>query len=177
MTQKSGRPISAAARRKSSARLAAVQALYQIDLAGATPDQVLNDFLQHGIAANALRSETNEYDQEREIETPLVTPDGELLAGIVRGTLARRDAVDEMIAGALSKDWSMERLEAVLRAILRAGAFELSTRTDIPPKVTISEFVDVAHAFYTGTEPKLVNAVLDRIARVVRAEDLKGREE
>ena len=82
-----------------------------------------------------------------------------------------------MIAGALSKEWSMERLEAVLRAILRAGAFELSTRTDIPPKVTISEFVDVAHAFYTGTEPKLVNAVLDRIARVVRAEDLKARQE
>lgn len=173
MTQKPARPVSAAARRKSAARLAAVQALYQIDLAGATADQVLNDFLQHGIAATALRSETNEYDQEREIETPLVEPDGELLTGIVRGTLARRDAIDETIAGALSKDWSMERLEAVLRAILRAGAFELTTRTDIPPKVTISEFVDVAHAFYTGSEPGLVNAVLDRIARVVRAEDLK----
>lgn len=171
MTKKSGRPVSASARRKSAARLAAVQALYQIDLAGATPDQVLNDILQHGIAATALRSETDEYQDEREVETPLIEPDGELLTGIVRGALARRDQIDEMVTGALSKEWTLERLEAVLRAILRAGAFELSVRTDIPPRVTISEFVDVAHAFYHGPEPGLVNAVLDRIARVVRAED------
>lgn len=173
MTQKSGRPVSAAARRKSAARLAAVQALYQIDLSGATPDEVLNDFLHHGIAATALRSVTNEYDEEREIETPLVEPDAKLLTDTVRGALAQRKAIDEMIGDALSKDWSLERLESVLRAILRAGAFELTTRADIPPKVTISEFVDVAHAFYTGSEPGLVNAVLDRIARAARAEDLK----
>jgi N utilization substance protein B len=177
MTQKSARPLSAAARRKSAARLAAVQALYQIDLTGATPDQVLTDILQHGIAATALRSETNEFDEEREIETRLMEPDGELLTGVVRGALARLDQIDEMVAGALSREWSMERLEAVLRAILRAGACELSGRNDIPPKVTISEYVDVAHAFYTGSEPGLVNAVLDRIARVVRTEELKGKTE
>lgn len=172
MTRKPARPVSAGARRKSSARLAAVQALYQIDLSGATPDQVLTDILQHGIAAVALRSETDEFDEEREIEARLVEPDGELLTGIVRGTLARLAQIDDMVTGALSRDWTLERLEAVLRAILRAGAFELATRSDIPPKVTISEFVDIAHAFYTGPEPGLVNAVLDRIARVVRAEDL-----
>lgn len=176
MTKKPGRPVSAAARRKSAARLAAVQALYQIDLSGATPDQVLKDILQHGIAATALRSETDEFDEEREIETALVEPDGELLTGIVRGALAQRERIDEMVTGALSRDWTLERLEAVLRAILRAGAYELSVRTDIPPKVTISEFVDVAHAFYTGPEPGLVNAVLDRIARVARAEDLNRGE-
>ena len=96
-----------------------------------------------------------------------------MLTDTVRGALAQRKAIDEMIGDALSKDWSLERLESVLRAILRAGAFELTTRADIPPKVTISEFVDVAHAFYTGSEPGLVNAVLDRIARAARAEDLK----
>lgn len=167
------RSPSAGTRRKSAARLAAVQALYQVDLGDMSPDTVLQDFLQHGIGSTALQTVRGaDYEDEREVEAALVEPDGELLTSLVRGALASKDDLDRMVAGALSRDWSVERLESVLRSILRAGAFELSTRPDIPPKVTISEYVDIAHAFYSGPEPGLVNAVLDRIAKVVRAEEL-----
>lgn len=150
-----------AARRRSAARLAAVQALYQLEFGG-TPETVLRDILQHG---------SDEAEGVASDESALVEPETDLLTSIVRGTLERQERLDGMIAGALSKDWPMERLEAVLRAVLRAGAFELSERPDVPPRVVISEYVDVAHAFYSGPEPGLVNAVLDRIARVVRAEE------
>ncbi len=168
------RTPSASTRRKSAARLAAVQALYQIEVGEVSPDAALTDFLQHGIAATTPQTVlAYEGDEDgHEVEMAMLAPDGELFTGLVRGTLARRDDLDGMIAGALSRDWSIDRLEAVLRAILRAGAFEMADRTEIPPRVTISEYVDVAHAFYSGPEPGLVNAVLDRIARVVRAEEL-----
>lgn len=168
------RPPSASTRRKSAARLAAVQALYQIEVGEVTPDSALKDFLEHGIAATSPQTvHEDEYDEDgREVEMTMVEPDGELFTGLVRGALARREDLDRMVAGALSRDWTVERLEAVLRAILRAGAFEIANRTEIPPRVTISEYVDVARAFYAGPEPGLVNAVLDRIARVVRAEEL-----
>lgn len=165
------RPPSTATRRKSAARLAAVQALYQIELGDVTPDAALRDFLQHGIAST-LPHTIGDEDEGREVELALVEPDSALFTALVRGTLERHEDLDRTIAGALNKDWTPDRLESVLRAILRAGAYELMTRANIPPKVTISEFVDVAHAFYSGPEPGLVNAVLDRIARVVRAEDL-----
>ncbi len=158
-------------RRKSAARLAAVQALYQIELGDVTPDAALRDFLQHGIAAT-LPHTIGDEDEGREIEMALVEPDSALFTAVVRGALERHEDLDRLIGGALNKDWTPDRLEAVLRAILRAAAFELMSRSDIPPKVTISEFVDIAHAFYSGPEPGLVNAVLDRIARVLRAEDL-----
>ena len=168
MSKKSARNASSSQRR-SAARLAAVQALYQMDMTGAATDAVLADFLQHGIGATAVAGDAEDGG---EIETDLVAPDGALLGEIVRGAVDRRTLLDEMIAGALSRDWTSERLEAVLRSILRAGAWELFARADIPPRVVISEYVDVAHAFYSGTEPGLVNAVLDRIARVVRPEAL-----
>lgn len=165
---------SASTRRKSAARLAAVQALYQIEIGEVGTDAALKDFLQHGIAATSphLVRDEGEDEDGREVEMAMVEPDGELFTSLVRGALDRREDLDRMVAGALSRDWTVERLEAVLRAILRAGAFEIASRTEIPPRVTISEYVDVAHAFYSGPEPGLVNAVLDRIARVVRAEEL-----
>ena len=79
-----------------------------------------------------------------------------------------------MITPALSAEWPLERLEAVLRAILRAGAYELFARADVPLKVVITEYVDIAHAFFEGKEPGLVNAVLDRIGRVLRTDEAGG---
>jgi N utilization substance protein B len=157
--------------RRSTARLAAVQALYETELTGQTPDRVLDDFLQHGIGAKVPVG-ANGDDQAEEVEHILAEPDGVLLAGILRGAVARREALDEMIAGALSADWAVDRLEAVLRAILRGGAYELADCPDVPARVVISEYVDIAHAFYSGPEPGLVNAVLDRIARVVRSAEI-----
>lgn len=168
---KSKRQPTAARRRKSAARLAAVQVLYGIEVGGVAPDSALRDVLDHGLTATAPQTVA---DDEREVDQPLVEPDSELFTAVVRGVLARRDDLDRMVGGALSRDWSVERLEEVLRAILRAGAFELACRPETPPRVAISEYVDIAHAFYSGSEPGLVNAVLDRIARVVRAEEFEG---
>ncbi len=96
--------------------------------------------------------------------------DRSLFIDIVRGTSTRQAELDGMISSALSEDWPIHRLETILRAILRAGAYELLARTDIPPRVVISEYLDVAHAFFAGKEPAMVNGVLDRLARVVRVD-------
>lgn len=141
--------------RQSAARLAAVQALYQTDHSGARPDDVLEEFLRFRLG--------DSFDTAHD-----VAPSKSLFTQIVRGVADRRAALDEMIGGALSGKWSAERLEYILRAILRAGAYELEARSNTPARVVITEYVDVAHAFYDGQEPALVNGVLDRIARALR---------
>lgn len=147
------------ATRRSAARLAAVQALYSMEITGVTAEQAINEFRQR---------------QEDEPPTRLASPDGDLMTLLVRGATAEGELLDEMITQALSRDWTVDRLESVLRAILRAGAFELKARPQTPARVVITEFVDVAHAFYAGPEPKMVNAVLDKVARVLRAEEFEG---
>ncbi|MBF0394347.1 MAG: transcription antitermination factor NusB [Alphaproteobacteria bacterium] len=167
------RVITPAQRRRSAARLAAVQVLYQIDMSGASADEVLRDVLQRGGMAVAAAAAVADEDGREPPET-MIEPDGELLTFLVRETLDERERFDEVIGASLSRDWPAERLEAVLRAILRAGACEMIRRPAVPPRVVISEWVDVAHAFYAGHEPGMVNAVLDRIARVVRPEEMGG---
>lgn len=162
-----------AAPRRSAARLAAAQALYLIEITGAAEDDVLRDFLEGRLGGRGVVSRADELGEEVEIEQPLVEPDPQLFTRVVRGVSERREELDTMIKGALAPGWTLERLEAVLRAVLRAGAFELMAVRDVPPRVAISEYVDVARAFYAGDEPGLVNAVLDRIAHVVRAEDFE----
>jgi N utilization substance protein B len=147
------------ATRRSAARLAAVQALYSMEITGVTAEQAIDEFRQR------------EADDS---ESKLAEPDGELVTILVRGATAQGEMLDEMIGNALTRDWTVDRLEAVLRAILRAGAFEIKARPQTPARVIISEFVDVAHAFYSGPEPKLVNAVMDKVARVLRAEEFEG---
>lgn len=147
------------ATRRSAARLAAVQALYSMEITGVTAEQAVAEFRQR---------------QEDAEPSKLATPDGELVALLVRGATAEGELLDEMIGNALARDWTVDRLESVLRAILRAGAFELKARPQTPARVVITEFVDVAHAFYAGPEPKMVNAVLDKVARVLRAEEFEG---
>lgn len=148
-------------RRRSVARLAAVQALYQIDLSGAPPAAVVAEFQKHRLG--------REQDGENYGEA-----DTALFADIVTGTIARQADLDRALSGALTADWPLERLETVLRAVLRAGAYELAARTDVPARVVISEYLDIAHAFFSGKEPGLVNGVLDRIAHVLRPGDLES---
>lgn len=150
-----------ALRRRSVARLAAVQALYQIDLSGAPPVSVIAEFQKHRLG--------REQDGENYGEA-----DEALFADIVNGVIARKADVDSTLSGALTADWPLERLETVLRAVLRAGAYELLVRSDVPARVAISEYLDIAHAFFSGKEPGLVNGVLDRIAHVLRPSDLEG---
>jgi len=154
--------------RRSTARLAAVQALYEIELTGIPTKSVLNDFL----AKRWNISDDDEAGNKDAPEAALAEPDGELLAELVGGAGGRFDELDRLIKPALSGGWSEERLEALVRAILRAGVYELLALPDIPARTIISEYVDVAKAFYTGAETGLVNGVLDTIARDLRAGEM-----
>jgi N utilization substance protein B len=157
-----GKPATAAAR--NAARLAAVQALYQIDVTDAMPAEVIKDFLT-GRTGGILMTEDPDTAQESIVRTPEL--DAETLITIVRTVEKRGDDIDGMIRGALSPDWPWERLEMIVKAILRAGIAELISRTEVPAKATVSEFIDIAHAFYGGPEPRMVNAVLDKVARAL----------
>ena len=152
------------AQRRSAARLAAVQALYEMEVAGSSADPVLKEFMARrwGVASE-------------DGDEVLCEADNTLMIDIVRGVTARMDEIDESIAPALSNDWTVARLEVLLRAILRCGVFELVALKDVPPRVVISEYMDVAHAFFTQKEPSLVNGVLDKIARVVRESEMGAR--
>jgi N utilization substance protein B len=144
-------------RRRSVARLTAVQALYQLEAnPEAEPEAVVREFVRHRLG--------REIDGDQ-----LALADPVLFADIVRGAAADQPQIDAEIAAVLTPDWPLARLDAVLRAILRAGAYELAHRPDVPPRVAISEYTAVAYAFFTGKEPGLVNGVLDRLARMLRA--------
>ncbi|MDA8231289.1 MAG: transcription antitermination factor NusB [Magnetospirillum sp.] len=155
----SHRPLNPNAARRSAARLAAVQVLYAMEMSGIDAGQALAEFRGR---------------QAEEERGPMAEPDAEMVALLVQGAAAESAFLDEAIAKALSRDWSVDRLEAVLRAVLRAGVYELKARPATPARVAISEYVDVAHAFYAGSEPGLVNAVLDRVARTFRPEEFAG---
>ncbi len=140
---------------RSVARLAAVQALYQIDVSAADPDDVVKEFMRDRFVGGD------------DAGLPMA-PDRELFAELVLGACARRAEVDPLVGGALDEGWTLDRLELLLRAVLRCGAFELLGRPDIPAAVVIDEYVEVAGAFFERGEPGLVNGVLDRLAHDLR---------
>lgn len=141
---------------RSAARLAAVQTLYSMGITGHSAEDAL-------IAYDARIPD--------DTDPALVRADRDIVGLLVRGAAQEQERLDVAIGQALTGDWSMDRLESVLLAILRVGAYEVIAHSQTPVRVAISEYVDVAHAFYAGAEPKMVNAVLDRIARVVRPEE------
>ena len=153
---------------RSSARLAAVQAIYEIDMTGISADPVLQEFLK-----DRWKSRPDMLDEEEENLPDLAPPDGALLAELIRGVSAKRDDLDGIIGPALSGEWTVERLEVILRAILRAGTFELLSMAEVPAKVIINEYVNVAKAFFDDNKPGLVNGVLDKIARVLRTAEME----
>jgi transcription antitermination protein NusB len=147
-------------RRRSVARLAAVQALYQLEAnPEAEPEMVVREFARHRFGREIDGDQLGEADPA-------------WFADIVRGAAADQERVDAEISAALTPDWPLARLDSVLRAILRAGTYELACRPDVPPRVSISEYTAIAYAFFTGKEPGLANGVLDRIARLLRADEL-----
>ena len=148
--------------RRRAARLAAVQALYQVELAEKTVDEAIADLKR--------RQSSGEDDGA----TPR-SVDFDLLVDIVRGVTASRPALDDTIDGALANQRGIDRVEVLLRLILRSGTYELMLRPDIDAPLSINEYVSVAQAFFGGTEPGLVNGVLDRIARDVRGPDFRNR--
>jgi N utilization substance protein B len=144
---------------RSAARLAAVQALYQMDVSGTGVSDALAEFESHWLG--------------REVEGITFQPsDTVFFRNILEGVVKDQRAIDLKIDAALAAGWPLARIEAVLRAILRAGGYELMFRKDVPARVVISEYIDVTHSFYDQDEPGLVNAVLDTLARDVRGGEL-----
>jgi len=149
-----GSNIPANRRARRAARLAAVQALYQMELTGDDSEAVKNQFIEHRFP----RVEANE-------------PDEKYFAEILSGVPRHQMEIDAAISNALSDEWPLKRIDSTLRAILRAAVFELIARPKIPVRAAIAEYVDIAHAFFHADEPQFVNAVLDRIAREKRAKE------
>lgn len=146
---------------RSVARLAAVQALYQMELGGAGVEAVIREFDQHRFE----RSATDDPEGE-----PLAEADEAFFAEIVRGVVAEQAALDRAIAKRLAQNWRLERLDATVRAVLRCGAYELAHRLEIAPEVVIDEYLELTKAFFVGgLEPSFVNGALDGVARDVRA--------
>jgi len=140
------------ANQRGAARLAAVQALYQMDVGRQPLEDTLAQFNAHHLG--------------REIEGEQYLPaDADFFRQIVSGVIKAQLDIDPTIDGALASDWPVTRIDATLRAILRAAAFELLRRRDIPQKVVITEYVDIAKAFYEDDAPRMVNGVLDTIAK------------
>lgn len=140
---------------RSAARLAAVQALYQLEMEGTPLATLLHEFHQHRLGATI--EDVTYADAEESFFDDVVT-----------GVDKRRDEIDGMITARLSKGWSLERLDKPMRQILRAGTYELIARKDVPTGTVISEYVDVAHAFYDKREAGFVNGLLDGVAKDVR---------
>ncbi len=138
-----------------AARLAAVQALYQMELTGEDAETVNHEFVEHRLG--------------REPEISGGDADAAFFGEILRGVPKHQVEIDRSISKVLAADWRLERVDSILRAILRAAAFELIARRDVPAKAVIDEYVDVAHAFFSGDEPNFVNAALDKLAHRKRA--------
>jgi N utilization substance protein B len=150
------------ANRRGAARLAAVQALYQMDVAGTPINEILAQFESYWIG--------------REVEGEQYLPaEAAFFRDIVGGVVREQRKLDPLIDAALQRGWPLKRVEAVLRAALRAGCYELDHRKDVPARVIVSEYVDVAHAFVESDETGMVNAVLDQLARELRAQEFSGR--
>ena len=148
---------------RSAARLAAVQALYQMEITGADWKTVRLEFETHRLGA--------EIDGEQYREADI-----DLFRDILEGVVTRQVAIDHLTDRALVAKWPLGRVDATLRALFRAAGYELIVRTDIPPKVSIGEYVDVAKAFFAdGKEAKFVNGVLDHMAREVRTSEMTPR--
>ena len=147
------------ANRRGAARLAAVQALYQMDIAGAGINDIFAEFESHWLG--------------NEVEGDTYLPaEAAFFRDVVSGVVKDQGKLDPLLDDALNRGWPLKRIDAILRAVLRAGAYELDHRKDVPARVVIKEYVDVAHAFVEKDEVGLVNAVLDQMARKFRSGEL-----
>jgi N utilization substance protein B len=152
---------------RSAARLAAVQGLYQMDMASTGINDVIRD-----LTATPLRDTAISDEQGGDIET--TRPDATFLAELLRGVVRIQRDIDPLIDNQLAAGWRLARVDSTLRAILRAAVFELQERKEIPGRVVINEYIDIARAFFDGDEPKVVNGVLDKLAKRLRPDEFKS---
>jgi transcription antitermination protein NusB len=149
------------ANKRGAARLAAVQALYQMDIASTGLNEIVSQFENHWLGSEV------EGEQYRPAEAAY-------FRDIVAGVLREQVRLDPLIDAALASGWPLKRIEAILRAVLRAGCYELACRSDVPARVVMAEYVDVAAAFVDEEETGMVNAVLDQLAHALRAAEFAG---
>ena len=154
MSKKKKAPVS----KRSVSRLAAVQALYQMELAGTDLATIITEFAEFRLGKVVDEEQFRKADRA-------------FFEKLVRGVIENQLELDPEIKAFLSESWRLSRLDSTLRAILRVGALELLKRKDVPARVVISEYIDISHAFFEGDEPKVVNGVLDKLARQYRADE------
>ena len=150
---------------RTASRIAAVQALFQTEQAQTGAETVIDEFVRHRLG-ELPGGGGFEEGRVPAAEVPL-------FARIVRAAVTQQDTIDRMLAEALPAEWPLARLDPVLRALLRAGAAELAG-SDPPAKVVINEYLNVAHGFFSGEEPRMANAILDRLARLLRPGEFGG---
>lgn len=148
--------------KRGAARLAAVQAIYQMDMTGTSISEVVEEYESLRIG--------KEVDGEEYLSADL-----SWFRSLVAGVVREQRELDPMIHKTLPDDWPLSRIDTLLRAVLRCGAFELKNRQDVPSRVVINEYIEIAKAFFEQDEPRLVNAVLDRLARELRAGEVDGQ--
>jgi N utilization substance protein B len=157
------KPAPARSSSRSAARLAAVQALYQMDMTGIERNAVIAEFEAHRLG--------------QEIEgCQYAAPEAAFFRDLVEGVVREQLRIDPLIDNQLAEGWRLNRIDSILRAVLRAGAYEILHRGDVPVRVVIAEYVDVAHAFFAGDEPKVVNGILDRLGHSVRPQEFEAEE-
>ena len=160
---KAGSDPSKKANRRGAARLAAVQALYQMDIAGAGLNDIFAEFESHWLGS--------------EVEGEKYLPaEAAFFRDVVSGVVRDQTKLDPLVDDALAKGWPLKRIDAIIRAVMRAGAYELQHRKDVPARVVVTEYVDVANAFVDREETGMVNAVLDQLARRFRADEFSRAE-
>jgi N utilization substance protein B len=147
---------------RSAARLAAVQGLYQMDMAGTDLNTLIDELVAHPI-------------REPEGGGEGIAADAMFLAELLRGVVRCQRVIDPAVDQQLAVGWRLARVDSILRAILRAAVFELMERPDVPARVIINEYIELAHAFFSGDEPKVVNGVLDKLARRYRPQEFADR--
>jgi N utilization substance protein B len=158
-------PLSA----RTAARMAAVQALYQMELAGTDLNDVIDEFLRLRL------SKLDNKDGEPAENSSAEGADRVFFADILRAVVRRQREIDPLIDHQLATGWRLVRVDAILRAVLRAAVCELLDRSDVPARVVINEYINVAHFFFSEDEPRVVNGILDKIARKVRAPEFEGK--
>jgi N utilization substance protein B len=159
---------------RTAARLAAVQALYQMDLAGTDLNDVIEEFISQRMSDEA-NEETTESDEDAASHVDLSGADKQFFSDVLRAVLRRQRDIDPLIDDQLATGWRLVRVDSILRAILRAGVCELVDRPDVPVRVVINEYINVARFFFNEDEPRVVNGILDKVARKVRAAEFEPK--
>lgn len=159
--------ISEKIKRKSAARLAAVQATYMIEYGQLSVDEVIKDFVNGEIGRYAIEEESDGFEiMEQNVEIEAI--DADYFTSLTKGVQKNKEAIEKSLASYLKEGWQFERFDGTMRALLLCAAYEIAYTTDVDAAVIVKEYVDLAYAFFAKGEPKMVNALLDNIAKTVR---------